>query len=59
MFLSMCQDVLPGCQLCRFALSLVFESTDISVFPAEVVDAKTSLEESPVAVDASFSVGHL
>ena len=33
--------------------------TDVSVFPAEVVDAKTSLEESPVAVHASFSVGHL
>ena len=33
--------------------------TDVSVFPAEVVDAKTSLEESPIAVHASFSVGHL
>ena len=27
------------------------------MFPAEVVDAKTSHEESPVAVRASFSVG--
>ena len=27
-----------------------FESTEVSVFPAEVVDAKTSVEESPVAV---------
>ena len=31
----------------------VVESTDVSAFPAEVVDVKTGVEEPPVAVQAT------
>ena len=39
--------------------SILLESTEVSSVPAEVVDVKTSVEESPVAVFASCCVGTL
>ena len=51
-FLWLCRDALHLQRTARREdfYPYVSESTDVSAVPAEVVDAKTSVEESPVAV---------